>query len=72
MKVGLAHREASEPLICLETALPAKFEESMLEALGRKPSRPARYEGIESLPQKFEVMEADAGAVKRFIADRIA
>ena len=72
MKVGLAHREASEPLICLETALPAKFEESMLEALGRKPSRPARYEGIESLPQKFEVMEADAGAVKRFIAERIA
>ncbi len=72
MKVGLAHRQASEPLICLETALPAKFEESMLEALGRKPSRPARYEGIESLPQKFEVMEADAGAVKRFIAERIA
>ncbi len=72
LKVGLEKREPGVPLICLETALPAKFEESMVEALGRKPSRPARYEGIESLPQKFEVMEADAGAVKRFIAERIA
>ena len=72
LKVGREKREPGVPLICLETALPAKFEESMVEALGRKPARPARYEGIESLAQKFEVMDADAGAVKRFIAERIA
>ena len=68
LKVGLTHREPGVPLICLETALPAKFEASMMEALGRKPSRPKRYEGIESLPQRFEVMDVDAQAVKRFIA----
>ncbi len=72
LKVGLEKREPGVPLICLETALPAKFEESMVEALGRKPARPARYEGIESLAQKFEVMDADAMAVKQFIAERIA
>ncbi len=68
LKVGLERREAGFPLICLETALPAKFEASMVEALGRKPARPPQYEGIESLPQRVEVMDADAEAVKRFIA----
>ena len=67
VKVGLAHREQGVPLICLETALPAKFEASIQEALGRAPQRPAGYENIESLPQRCEVMDADAGAVKGFI-----
>ncbi len=71
VKVGLAHREPGVQLICLETALPAKFEASMVEALGRKPARPPRYEGIESLPQRFELMDADAGAVKRYITRAI-
>ena len=67
VKVGLEHREAGIPLVCLETALPAKFEETIREALGRAPERPAGYENIESLPQRFEVIPADAEAVKRFI-----
>ena len=71
MKVALDHREAGVQVICLETALPAKFEASMIEALGKKPMRPLAYEGIEYLPQRFEVMDVDAGAVKRFIADKI-
>ena len=71
MKVGLAHREPGVPLICLETALPAKFEASMIEALGRKPARPPQYEGIEALPQRFEVIDVDAGAVTRLIAKAI-
>ena len=71
VKVALDHREAGVQVICLETALPAKFEASMVEALGRKPARPAAYDGIEALPQRFEVMDADAEAVKRFIAVKI-
>ena len=68
IKVGLEKREPGVPLICLETALPAKFEDSMVEALGRKPARPARYEGIEALPQRFQVMDADATSVKNYLA----
>ncbi|MBL0125251.1 MAG: hypothetical protein IPP88_22110 [Betaproteobacteria bacterium] len=68
LKVGLAHREPGVPLICLETALPAKFEASIVEALGRKPARPPQYEGIEALPQQFEVMDVDATEVKHLIA----
>ena len=71
LKVALDHREPGVQVICLETALPAKFEASMIEALGKKPARPAAYDGIESLPQRFEVMDADAAAVKQYIANKI-
>ncbi|MBS0337465.1 MAG: threonine synthase [Proteobacteria bacterium] len=70
IKVGLQYREAGVPLICLETALPAKFSETIHEALGREPGRPAGYENIESLPQRFDVIEADAAQVKAYIAAR--
>ncbi|HRD50745.1 MAG: threonine synthase [Candidatus Competibacter sp.] len=68
VKVGLEHREDGVPLLCLETALPAKFEESIVEALGRPPERPTGYENIEALPQRFEVMDADVAAMKNYIA----
>ena len=67
VKVGLEHRDPGVPLICLETALPAKFAETIREALGRDPERPAGYENIEQRAQHVEVMAADAVAVKRFI-----
>ena len=70
LKVGLEYREAGVPLICLETALPIKFSESIIEAIGREPGRPAGYENIESLPQRYLVMNADADAVKAFIAEQ--
>jgi threonine synthase len=71
IKVGLEQRRPSLPLICLETALPAKFEETIIEALGRKPERPAALEGIEDLPQRCEVMDADVLMLKEFIAANV-
>ncbi len=67
LKVGLEHREAGVPLICLETALPVKFSESIIEAIGHEPVRPAGYENLESLPQRYVVMNADTDAVKALI-----
>ncbi len=67
VKVGLEHRETGVPLVCLETALAAKFAETLREALGREPERPAAYADIESRPQRFEVIDTDAEAVKSFI-----
>jgi threonine synthase len=72
IKVGLEHRDAAVPLVCLETALPAKFAETIREALGRAPERPAGFEDLESLAQRYEPIEADAEAVKRFIAAHAA
>jgi threonine synthase len=71
LKVGLEQRRPSLPLICLETALPAKFAETIQEALGRQPERPAALEGIENLPQRCEVMDADVAKLKAFIAGNV-
>jgi threonine synthase len=67
VKIALRMREARYPMICLETALPAKFDATIVEALGEHAPRPARFEGLERLPQRVEVMPPDAEAVKRFI-----
>src|SRR5882757_7964292 len=68
VKVGLEHREQGVALVCMETAQPAKFAETIREALGREPSRPAGFENLEKLPQRFEVMDADVGKIKHYIA----
>ncbi|NLF53764.1 MAG: threonine synthase [Thauera phenolivorans] len=62
---------AGVPVLVLETALPVKFAETIVEALGREPERPADLEGIEKLPQRVEVMAPDVDAVKRFITARV-
>ncbi|QQZ30299.1 threonine synthase [Thiothrix subterranea] len=72
LKVALEQREAGVPMLVLETALPAKFEDSIREALGRDPVRPASMSDLESLPQRFEVMDADAAAIKQFIVAKTA
>ncbi|MDA1118273.1 MAG: threonine synthase [Proteobacteria bacterium] len=72
VKVGLARRVAGVPLICLETALPVKFAATIREALGREPARPAGFEDLEKRPQRFEVIDADADAVKRVIERQAA
>ena len=67
VKAGLEHREPGVPLVCLETALPAKFGDTIREALGREPERPAELVGLEKLPQRCEVLPPDAELVKRYI-----
>jgi threonine synthase len=70
LHVGLQRSEPGLPLICVETALPAKFAATIIEALGRPPERPAGLEGIEALPQRCDVLPADASAVKAYIVAR--
>lgn len=67
LKVALEYREPGVPMVVLETALPAKFEDAIVEALGHNPERPADLLGLEDMPQRFEVMEADVAAIKQFI-----
>jgi threonine synthase len=66
--VGRRLRDPEVPLVCIETALPAKFAATIREALGRDPGRPAAYADLESRPQRFDVLPADAGRVKAYIA----
>jgi len=72
VKIAMRLREPRYPMICLETALPAKFDATIVEALGMHAPRPAGFEGIEKLPQRVTLMKPDAEAVKRFIAEHAA
>ena len=68
LKVGREHVEAGVPMIVLETALPAKFNETVRKAIGIDAPRPAGFEGIESLPRRFITLANDVGLLKRCIA----
>lgn len=72
LKVGIEKRTAGRTMLVLETAMPAKFEETIVEALGCTPERPAAMRGIEDLPQRVEVMDISVDSVKRFIALKAA
>jgi threonine synthase len=68
LKVARQHLNPGVPMIVLETALPVKFAATIVEALGREPERPARFEGIEKLPRRVTVLPADVAQVKSYIA----
>mgnify|MGYP000191514855 CR=1 FL=1 len=68
IKVAREHIEDGVPMIVLETALAAKFNETILEALGTDAPRPAGFEELESLPQKFVLMRPNVDEMKAFIA----
>jgi threonine synthase len=68
VKVARERRLPGETVVVLETALPIKFADTIREALDREPERPARFEGIEALPRRVQVMAADVAAVQRYIA----
>ncbi|MEI7612060.1 MAG: threonine synthase [Betaproteobacteria bacterium] len=67
LKQAIQKRIPGRPMLALETALPAKFEETIVQALGCRPGRPAAMQGIEKLPQRVEVMDAEVDLVKRFV-----
>jgi len=72
VKVGCERRDPDVPMVCIETALPAKFAATLREALGRDPERPAAYADLESRPQRCTVLPADTEQVKAFIAAHAA
>ena len=67
LKVARQWRTEGVPMLVLETALPAKFAQTLVEALGCEPERPAALEGIENLPKRFTVLPADVALVKAYI-----
>lgn len=70
IKVAREYLTPGVPMIVLETALAAKFNETILEALGEDAPRPSGFENIEALPQRFVVMQPDVDLMKAYIAER--
>ena len=71
VKVARQHMQAGVPMIVLETALPIKFAETIEEAIGIPPPRPAKFDGIEALPKRVQTLPANADAIKRYIAENV-
>ena len=68
VKVARELREAGETVVCLETALAAKFADTIHEAVGDvEIPRPAKLQGLEDLPQKVQNVPNQAEAVKEII-----
>jgi threonine synthase len=67
--VGRRHKDKKVPMLCMATARPVKFEDTIRESFGTVPKRPKRFSNIESAisSDSFTVMDADAQALKSFI-----
>lgn len=70
-KAAYEHMDDNVPMIVLETALPTKFEDSIVEAINQKPERPESLKHLEDLPQRFEVLDNQVEKVKTFIRQNI-
>ncbi|MEI7465929.1 MAG: threonine synthase [Burkholderiales bacterium] len=71
LKVAREHLDAGVPMLVLETALPVKFAETIVEAIGIQPERPVAMRGIEDLPKRFVVMPVDTQAVKTYLSANV-
>ena len=71
VKVAREHLQPGIAMVVLETALPIKFAETIEEALGQLPPRPARFEGIEALPKRVKLMPPDVALIKRYIVENV-
>lgn len=60
------------PIICLETALPVKFAETITESIGSCPELPERFRGIEDLPRRVKDVPNDPQVVKDLIVDTLS
>ena len=70
--VSVGFREKKQdgiPMVCMGTALPVKFEDTIKEALGFVPERPARFKDLEkTLPENaFHVIDVDAEQLRQYI-----
>ena len=64
VKVARELQQDGEIIICAETALPVKFAETIVEAVGQMDiERPKHTEGLEGLPQQVTILDNDAELV---------
>lgn len=60
-------REPQIPMICLETALPVKFAETIQEALGVEPPVPEQVVGLAEAAQRYCWLPRSVPALKQYV-----
>ncbi len=70
IKVAREWRKPGVPMICLETAQPVKFADTIVEAIGRPPPLTGEMAAMLARPQRFETMPPDVQRVRSYIEAR--
>ena len=70
VKTALDFQDTQIPIVCMETAKPAKFEHTIKEALGFIPDRPEEFIGLEDKEQRFYESLGTVDAVQSFIKSK--
>jgi threonine synthase len=72
VKVAASFVEPGIPMLVLETALPAKFSETIEQALGHPVPMPYGLEDLLERPQKFTTLPCDVASVRDYIIEHAA
>jgi len=64
---ALIHQQEGIPVICLSTAHPAKFGETVEKAIGIPPEMPPALAALAGKPSRCALMEPDRGLIQDFI-----
>ena len=67
LKVARDHVRPGVPMLVLETALPIKFADTIVQALGHAPPCPPAFLNLAERPQRVSVMGPDVNLVKAYI-----
>lgn len=63
--------QVNSPIVCLETALPVKFADTIVEATSQEPETPERFKDVMDAPRHVKDLPNDAEVVKSFIRESI-
>ena len=69
VKVAAQYVEDGIPMLVLETALPAKFGETIQEAIGIPAPVPAHLQNLATLPQRVVLMDCKVDLVRDYIKE---
>lgn len=67
LAVALEQKTLSQTMIIVETALAAKFPETIQEAIGRRPPVHPAIARLEGLPERTAIIDPDLGQLKEFL-----
>lgn len=62
--------EATDPLVSLSTAHPAKFPEAIIRAVGRDVARHPSIDRLKAMPTRLDVLPAELPVIREYIRQR--
>lgn len=71
VKVARQFMQKDIPMLVLETALPAKFSETIEEAIGKPAPVPEHLQHLNDLPQFVVEIDADVNQVRRYMQQNV-